>query len=169
MMRLPWADTTTVDDIVHGEVRGRVDRLIAVEPRERFTNPGCAQHVRHHARPRANSAACPAFGSPYDTHRDELDAVQKELQSGDLIALEFSDLNCNRDMFIVQDKRRVLPILHYALKPDGVLFLGSSENIGPFTELFELVDGKQRIFKKRPGGTALPMDFGPASVLPAPP
>jgi DNA-binding transcriptional LysR family regulator len=36
--------------------------------------------------------------------------VQKELQAGTLLALEVSDLHCDRDMFIVQDKRRVLPL-----------------------------------------------------------
>jgi DNA-binding transcriptional LysR family regulator len=36
-------------------------------------------------------------------------AVQKELRAGTLLALEVSDLRCDRDMFIVQDKRRVLP------------------------------------------------------------
>jgi hypothetical protein len=36
-------------------------------------------------------------------------AVQKELRAGTLLALEFSDLRCDRDMFIVQDERRVLP------------------------------------------------------------
>lgn len=37
-------------------------------------------------------------------------AVQKELRSGQLHALEVSDLHCDRDMFVVQDKRRVLPL-----------------------------------------------------------
>lgn len=37
-------------------------------------------------------------------------AVQKELRSGTLIALEVGDLHCDREMFIVRDKRRVLPL-----------------------------------------------------------
>jgi DNA-binding transcriptional LysR family regulator len=36
-------------------------------------------------------------------------AVQKETKTGRLHALEVSDLHCDRDMFIVRDKRRVLP------------------------------------------------------------
>ncbi|MBM4072525.1 MAG: LysR family transcriptional regulator [Planctomycetes bacterium] len=36
-------------------------------------------------------------------------SVQKELRAGTLLAVEVSDLRCDRDMFIVQDKRRVLP------------------------------------------------------------
>jgi DNA-binding transcriptional LysR family regulator len=37
-------------------------------------------------------------------------AIQKELKSGQLHALALSDLHCNRDMFIVHDRRRVLPL-----------------------------------------------------------
>jgi DNA-binding transcriptional LysR family regulator len=36
-------------------------------------------------------------------------AVQKEVDAGRLHALEVSDLHCDRDMFVVHDKRRVLP------------------------------------------------------------
>ena len=36
-------------------------------------------------------------------------AVRKEVEGGHLIAVEGSDLKCDRDMFVVQDKRRVLP------------------------------------------------------------
>ena len=37
-------------------------------------------------------------------------AVQKELRAGQLHALQVSDLHCDRDMYIVQDRRRVLPL-----------------------------------------------------------
>jgi DNA-binding transcriptional LysR family regulator len=37
-------------------------------------------------------------------------AVQKELKAGRLRPLEVVDLNCDREMFIVQDRRRVLPL-----------------------------------------------------------
>ena len=37
-------------------------------------------------------------------------AVQKELRAGTLLALELSDLGCDREMFVVRDKRRVLPL-----------------------------------------------------------
>jgi DNA-binding transcriptional LysR family regulator len=37
-------------------------------------------------------------------------AVQKELRAGHLHALEVSDLHCDRDMYVVQDRRRVLSL-----------------------------------------------------------
>jgi two-component system CheB/CheR fusion protein len=67
-----------------------------------------------------------------------------------------------RNVLIYMDaalQKRVLPILHYALNPDGVLFLGASENIGPFGDLFEAVDVKHRIFRKRPVPIGVPLDF----------
>jgi len=36
-------------------------------------------------------------------------AVQKELKAGQLHGLEVSDLHCDRDMFVVHDRRRVVP------------------------------------------------------------
>jgi PAS domain S-box-containing protein len=60
-------------------------------------------------------------------------------------------------------QKRIIPTFHYALKAGGFLFLGASESIGPFTELFEPADKKQKIFCKKPGPTPafrLPMPKG---------
>jgi two-component system, chemotaxis family, CheB/CheR fusion protein len=49
-----------------------------------------------------------------------------------------------------------IPIFHYALKPHGYLFLGSSENITQHSDLFTSVDKKNRVFQRREDGAALP-------------
>ena len=46
-------------------------------------------------------------------------------------------------------QNQVIPMFHYALRPDGYLFLGTSENIGQFGDLFAPVEKKQRIFRRR--------------------
>jgi two-component system CheB/CheR fusion protein len=79
------------------------------------------------------------------------------------------DLISCRNLLIYLDvalQKRVLPMLHYALQPEGYLFLGSSENVGSFTELFDPVDGRHRIFRKRPTvhGAQVPLDFGSFTV-----
>src|SRR5438552_8928200 len=57
-------------------------------------------------------------------------------------------------IYLEQDlQRKILPTLHYALKPGGFLFLGESESIGSFADLFEPVDKKHKIFSKKPGLT----------------
>ncbi|GAB2187941.1 chemotaxis protein CheB [Roseibium sp. LAB1] len=44
---------------------------------------------------------------------------------------------------------RVLSTFHYALKPGGFLFLGTSESISQHTELFSTIDKKNRLFQRR--------------------
>lgn len=50
-------------------------------------------------------------------------------------------------------QRQVIPTFHYALKPDGFLFLGTSESISQYGDLFRTIDKQSRIFQaiERPG------------------
>ena len=48
----------------------------------------------------------------------------------------------------VQD--RVFPLLHYALRDDGYLFLGSSESVTRYSRLFATADKTYRVFRRRP-------------------
>jgi two-component system, chemotaxis family, CheB/CheR fusion protein len=57
-------------------------------------------------------------------------------------------------------QKKVFPVFHYALKPGGYLYLGASESIGGFTELFEPLDKKHKIYTKKATTT-------PAFHLPA--
>jgi two-component system, chemotaxis family, CheB/CheR fusion protein len=50
----------------------------------------------------------------------------------------------------------VIPIFHYALKPNGFLFLGTSENISQHSDLFTSLDKKNRVFQRREDGAAVP-------------
>jgi two-component system CheB/CheR fusion protein len=57
-------------------------------------------------------------------------------------------------------QKRVIPIFHYALSPTGFLMLGSSEGLlGSGSELFEMSDRKQKIYRKRLVATPLPFGF----------
>ncbi len=44
---------------------------------------------------------------------------------------------------------RVMPIFHFALRPSRFLFLGTSENVSQGTELFEPLEKRYRIFRRR--------------------
>ena len=50
-------------------------------------------------------------------------------------------------------QKKVLPTFHYALKPEGFLFLGASESIGGFTDLFEPMDKKHKIYSRKAATT----------------
>jgi two-component system CheB/CheR fusion protein len=52
-------------------------------------------------------------------------------------------------------QKKLMPLFHYALNQGGLLVLGSSESVGDFVNLFEPVERKSRIYKRKPH------DFGP--------
>lgn len=62
------------------------------------------------------------------------------------------DLLCCRNLLIYFDEklqREVMPAFHFALADEGKLFLGSSESVGRFEDLFATVDQAARIFERR--------------------
>lgn len=48
-----------------------------------------------------------------------------------------------------EQQKKLLPVFHYALKPGGLLFLGPSETITVFTDLFEPLDKRWKIFRRK--------------------
>ena len=62
------------------------------------------------------------------------------------------DLITCRNLLIYMDtelQRKLIPLFHYALKPGGWLFLGTSEGIGEFSELFAVLDRKAKIYRRK--------------------
>lgn len=62
------------------------------------------------------------------------------------------DLICCRNLLIYLEndvQKRLLPLLHYALKPGGILFLGNSETIGDSKDLFSIMNKKWKIYQRR--------------------
>nr|WP_255554595.1 CheR family methyltransferase [Sphingomicrobium sp. B8] len=53
----------------------------------------------------------------------------------------------------------VIPLLHYSIVEGGYLFLGPSETIGRFDNLFEPVDQKARIFRRLEGRGNYPVEL----------
>lgn len=45
-------------------------------------------------------------------------------------------------------QHKLMPRFHYALRPGGIMFLGTSETVGAQTDLFAPLDGKARIFRR---------------------
>jgi len=46
-------------------------------------------------------------------------------------------------------QKRLIPLFHYALNLGGVLFLGTSETVGDFGDLFTVVDRKAKLYQRR--------------------
>jgi two-component system CheB/CheR fusion protein len=60
-------------------------------------------------------------------------------------------------------QKRVIPMLHYALKPGGYLLLGGSENLTGFEDYFTLVDKKNKLYQKKKSGARLITYFSPST------
>jgi chemotaxis methyl-accepting protein methylase len=57
-------------------------------------------------------------------------------------------------------QKKLLPLFHYSLKPGGFLFLGSAETIGTFTNFFEPLARKTRLYRRLDSALATePIEF----------
>jgi PAS domain S-box-containing protein len=56
-------------------------------------------------------------------------------------------------------QRRVLPVFHYALKPAGLLMLGSAETTASAPDLFAPADRQQRIYSRRSTSSRVPFEL----------
>jgi two-component system, chemotaxis family, CheB/CheR fusion protein len=71
-------------------------------------------------------------------------------------------ISCRNVMiyFEAELQHKLIPLFHYALKPAGFLLLGSAESIGRFSNLFDVVAQKSKLFRKRPGNRNLSLISG---------
>ena len=56
-------------------------------------------------------------------------------------------------------QNRVIPIFHFSLQSNGILFLGNSENVTRHQKLFAPVDRKNRVFRRLETATRVIPDF----------
>ena len=52
-------------------------------------------------------------------------------------------------------QKKLIPLFHYALNPDGMLFLGTSEGVGDFGALFAVLDRKAKLYLRQVDGHGL--------------
>lgn len=72
------------------------------------------------------------------------------------------DLVSCRNLMIYMDcvlQNKIIPLFHYTLNPGGVLFLGTYETINESMDLFEPVNLKWKIFRRKPSFKASQHDF----------
>ena len=78
------------------------------------------------------------------------------------------DLISARNLLIYFDsdlQKRLIPLMHYALNPGGLLFLGTAETVGEFSRLFTQVERKYKIYKVADKDKRTPVVFRAAPVL----
>lgn len=67
--------------------------------------------------------------------------------------------------FTAELQKKLLPLFHYSLASGGLLFLGSAETIGTWSDLFVTVDAKWKIYRRRETPGARPDRTPPGQVL----
>jgi len=66
-------------------------------------------------------------------------------------------------------QHRVIPVFHYALNPGGFLMIGNTEGLlGSGSELFEMADKKQKIYRKKAVPTPVTFGFSVHAASPSP-
>ncbi len=53
-------------------------------------------------------------------------------------------------------QQKLIPLFHFALNTHGYLFLGSSEGIGDFEQLFSVVDRHAKLYRRKPDYDGMP-------------
>ena len=46
-------------------------------------------------------------------------------------------------------QKRIIPLFHYTMSPDGLLFLGTSETVGGFEDLFAPLDRRAKLYRRK--------------------
>jgi two-component system CheB/CheR fusion protein len=62
----------------------------------------------------------------------------------DLISCRNLMIYLNADL-----QKKLMPLFHYALNAQGILFLGTSEGVGEFSELFSVLDRKAKLYQRK--------------------
>ena len=96
---------------------------------------------------------------------EEHDETQHRIREDIREMLVFSEQNILRDppfskldliscrnllIYLNSDlQKQVIPLFHYALNPGGLLFLGTSESVGTFNDLFAPLDRKMSLYRRQ--------------------
>ena len=68
------------------------------------------------------------------------------------------DLLCCRNVMIyltTELQKKIIPVFHYSLNPNSLLFLGPAESVGGFHDSFNTLDTKWKIFQRKEGASAM--------------
>ncbi len=77
------------------------------------------------------------------------------------------DLISCRNLLIYFDaelQKRIIPIFHYALEENALLFLGKSETLGVHSDLFDTVSKTHKIWRRKSGTSSASPNFAPTQI-----
>ncbi len=70
-------------------------------------------------------------------------------------------VSCRNLMIYMENvlQKKIIPLFHYTLNPGGILFLGTSESIGGYMDLFGPLNSKWKIFVRKTSIVSREMDY----------
>ncbi|MFZ9611449.1 MAG: CheR family methyltransferase, partial [Methylococcales bacterium] len=81
-------------------------------------------------------------------------------------------ISCRNLLIYLNNKlqNKIIPLFHYSLVPGGILFLGSAETIGIYTDSFKTLDAKAKIYQttsylNKSHPKTLHLDFTPSVIM----
>jgi two-component system CheB/CheR fusion protein len=90
-----------------------------------------------------------------DIREDVVFAIQNVIKDPPFTRLDL--ISCRNLMIYLEPElqNKLIPLFHYSLKPGGVLFLGPSESIGGFSDLFPVIDKKWKFYQRKESKLAI--------------
>jgi len=90
-----------------------------------------------------------------EIREDVVFAIQNVIKDPPFTRLDL--ISC-RNLMIYFDpelQNKLIPLFHYSLNPGGILFLGPSESVGGFSDLFPVIDKKWKFYLRRESKLAI--------------
>lgn len=84
-----------------------------------------------------------------DIREMALFAIQDVIRDAPFIKMDI--ISCRNLLIYLGNElqSKIIPLFHYSLNPNGILFLGSSESIGVFSNIFTVIDRKWKFFRRK--------------------
>jgi two-component system CheB/CheR fusion protein len=84
-----------------------------------------------------------------EIREDVVFAVQNVIKDPPFTRLDI--ISCRNLMIYLEPElqNKLIPLFHYSLRPGGILFLGPSESVGGFSDLFPIIDKKWKFYQRK--------------------
>ena len=164
--------------ILLAEARERLGKAVTIQVFATDIDDAAIARARQNEYPESIAAdVSPERLKLFFTKKDNAYKVKQEIREMVVFAVQnlisdppFSklDLISCRNLLIYLGaglQKKVMPLFHFVLNPEGCLFLGSSESVGGFADLFRPLDTKWKIYRRKDLGLGQRPDYPPRFAL----
>ena len=164
--------------ILLAEARERLGKAVVIQVFATDLDSEAIARARQNKYPESIAAdVSPERLKLFFTQKDNAYQVKQEIREMVVFAVQnligdppFSklDLISCRNLLIYLGaglQKKIIPLFHFVLNQEGCLFLGSSESVGGFADLFQPLDTKWKIYRRKDLGLGQRKDYPPRFAL----